>query len=519
MAKAILALGLSTEEKQQLQGYGDELQGKLIEESGDAAKFILSLNLDGDDLTRFYSYNSETRVALVETAEANIVQNILYHALSAKDIVDLLVFAPPILEVILEEPSTRLGQFIAFGFDDVEARSLFNFSENLRQNLLDTDDQALIKSLLSLDLKEDELAAILPGITKDVKAEVDTDDLPSVDLKNHDGDDVDEQMVVSASIAELLDLSTDNGNEHIVPELYELGAGAIDETLITIGELGNTLLTDVVLADALDTDRIFDLDELVENYFYQEISILFKEWIEVEDLSSSRAFSGREVTIEPGFIELGEYFTAGNRSLYVTAAGDISLTGSVVFSSTDGLDESMERELSLLASGQFLVEEGVTLQFEEGALNLGSSRSSEFINVSMQAGGDIAIATLENLVFENSDLRVPSGDNIHLSAFNELSINGLQFSDNVREIYMQAITIDLRNIYFPDGSSVYLQSQFGGIDGIYPTFPTGDPTDLFGNRQIGRVNFIENVGYDKTTIDTRAIFDQFRDRIQITPLQ
>ena len=38
--------GLSTEEKQQLQGYGDELQGKLIEESGDAAKFILSLNLD-----------------------------------------------------------------------------------------------------------------------------------------------------------------------------------------------------------------------------------------------------------------------------------------------------------------------------------------------------------------------------------------------------------------------------------------------------------------------------------------
>ena len=50
--------------------------------------------------------------------------------------------------------------------------------------------------------------SILPGITKDVKAEVDTDDLPSVDLKNHDGDDVDEQMIVSASIAELLDLST-----------------------------------------------------------------------------------------------------------------------------------------------------------------------------------------------------------------------------------------------------------------------------------------------------------------------
>jgi hypothetical protein len=137
----------------------------------------------------------------------------------------------------------------------------------------------------------------------------------------------------------------------------------------------------------------------------------------------------------------------------------------------------------------------------------------------MEAGGDLNIASLENLVFENSELRVGAGDSIHLSAFSELSVNGLQLSDNVREIYMQAITIDLRNIYFPNGSSVMLQSQFGGIDGIYPTFPTGDPKDLFGNREVGRVNFIENVGYDKTTIDTRATFDQFRDRIQISPLR
>jgi hypothetical protein len=77
---------------------------------------------------------------------------------------------------------------------------------------------------------------------------------------------------------------------------------------------------------------------------------------------------------------------------------------------------------------------------------------------------------------------------------------------------MQAITIDLRNIYFPGGSSVTLQSQFGGINGIYPTFGQDD-------RQVGRVNFIENVGYDKTTINNQAIFDQFQDRIRILPLQ
>ena len=101
MAKAILALGLSTEEKQRLQGYGDELQGKLVEESSDAAKFILEPSQLGrrvhPDLTRFYSYNSRNKQSRsfghsVETAEPNIVQKILYHALSAKDIVEMLVF-------------------------------------------------------------------------------------------------------------------------------------------------------------------------------------------------------------------------------------------------------------------------------------------------------------------------------------------------------------------------------------------------------------------------------------------
>jgi hypothetical protein len=322
----------------------------------------------------------------------------------------------------------------------------------------------------------------------------------------------------------LLDDSTENGNPNIVSTLYALGDGAIDDKLLEVGILGNRLLTDVVLQDALDADRIFDVDELVENYFYREIGFLFEEWIEIDSqkenapLRPGQAFAGRAVKIEAGIVELGDYFSAGNKELFITASGDLTITGDVIFSSTAGVEESMEQDLSLMSAGRFLVE-GSSIQFTEGSLSLGSKETSEFINVSMEAGGDINVGSLESLVFNNSELRVRAGDSIHLSAFNELSVNGLQFSANVREIYMQAITIDLRNIYFPSGSSVMLQSQFGGIDGIYPTFPTGDAANLFGNRQVGRVNFIENVGYDQTTINNRVIFDQFRDRIQILPLQ
>ena len=105
----------------------------------------------------------------------------------------------------------------------------------------------------------------------------------------------------------------------------------------------------------------------------------------------------------------------------------------------------------------------------------------------MEAGGDIHIASLESLVFHDSSLKVRAGDSIHLEAYYEISANGLQFSDQLKQVYMQAITIDLQNVFFPDGSMVHLQSQFGGIDGIYPTFPTGNPNNLLGNREFGRV--------------------------------
>ena len=131
----------------------------------------------------------------------------------------------------------------------------------------------------------------------------------------------------------------------------------------------------------------------------------------------------------------------------------------------------------------------------------------------MFAEGEIHARSLDNLVISNTSMRTSGSggaDFIHLMAANELAINNLRFSDQVRQITMDAMTINLWNLDFPDGSFVNLNSQYGGLDGRYPNF---------GSKLLGRVNFIENIRYNNNLIDSRSDFDQFGSSISIGTLK
>ena len=101
-------------------------------------------------------------------------------------------------------------------------------------------------------------------------------------------------------------------------------------------------------------------------------------------------------------------------------------------------------------------------------------------------------------------------DFVHLLAANELSIDNLRFSEQVRQIAMEAMTINLQNINFPNGTTVNLNSQYGGINGKYPNF---------GSKSYGRVNFINNVRYNSNLINSNSSFDQFGSSISIGTLK
>ena len=88
-------------------------------------------------------------------------------------------------------------------------------------------------------------------------------------------------------------------------------------------------------------------------------------------------------------------------------------------------------------------------------------------------------------------------------------INAQQLSFQTREIIMSAITINLADVTFPNGSTIMLNSAYGGLEGKYPNF---------GSSQYGRVNFINSVRYGESLIDGRSAFDATGGKITIGKL-
>jgi hypothetical protein len=154
------------------------------------------------------------------------------------------------------------------------------------------------------------------------------------------------------------------------------------------------------------------------------------------------------------------------------------------------------------------------MEFEGANLYLGSISKMELVNVDLESGGNLGVASLDELHIVSSDpTNTPNtftvgkntnpsdrGDNIQLFANERIVADGLRFEGRVDSIYMEARTVDLKNVTFPNGSEVNLASELGGVDGKYPTFGIND-------RTIGRVNFIDNVKYDIIPIANRDSFD------------
>ena len=484
-------------------GYGESTQLSLLQDTRFTADLLLGQSLQESEIQQFYGYSPLTRTEIVTGIEPENISPLLAHSLDGADITSLVAFNFQTQESFIGEPTTRLQTLLSFNLTQTEASTLFGYSSSMRQSLADTDDGPLVKTLLGFQQSESELAVTLASYL--------ADDEPVVEADPND-------------ISDLLIATRANGNEEIVPKLYELGDGKITPELLATGQLGNDLLTDISIDGSLDSSRFFNAADAVDNVFYSEVGLLVDTWVipGAQDRAAAlgtlgQIVAGNKVTLLPGALDLDQQYQAGQTEFFITAAAALALSGDVDFTAAQKAAQD-SLTLTLLTAQQFELAENSKISFTDGSLQLGSQDTTEFQNVSMEAGGDLTVSSLEDLLFQDVSLTVPAGDNIHLAAANELAVNGLQFSAQAKEIYMQATTIDLQNVFFPGGSTAHLQSRDGGIDGIYPTFPTGDPANLLGNRQVGRVNFIQNVGYDQTVINNRATFDQFKNQILITPL-
>ena len=168
--------------------------------------------------------------------------------------------------------------------------------------------------------------------------------------------------------------------------------------------------------------------------------------------------------------------------------------------------------------------ESVHINNHGADLGLGAYDKLELIDVDISTEGHLAVGSLDELKIlstrfdeevEFSDQNLESvlslnkfsaGDenekgNVYLYAHNRIAVNGLGFDEHVREIYMDAITVDLKNVKFPDSSRVILKSRNG-----YPTFGEKD-------RKVGHVNFIKNVYHGKDAVNASFFSNDASSRI------
>jgi hypothetical protein len=95
------------------------------------------------------------------------------------------------------------------------------------------------------------------------------------------------------------------------------------------------------------------------------------------------------------------------------------------------------------------------------------------VNVNMEAGGNLALASLDELHIstsggrEDSTFTVGNGgkspDNVYLYAHNLIQIDGLNFSGNIDDVYMEAVLINLRDVTFPANAEVMLRGGDGSL--------------------------------------------------------
>jgi hypothetical protein len=193
----------------------------------------------------------------------------------------------------------------------------------------------------------------------------------------------------------------------------------------------------------------------------------------------------------------------GYISYAVAASETLTLEGNLDFSSTSNVDE-----LLFISADTLSVVEGSTIDFNGRSLGFGSFDTIDIINVDLHAEEEISIRSLDSIVINNSDFatRGSGADFVHLMAAANIELNNLRFSEQVKQITMDAMTINLRNLNFPAGSTVNLNSSYGGLNGVYPNF---------GSSAVGRVNFIENVKYNSHLLNSRAAFDAYGQSITI----
>ena len=183
----------------------------------------------------------------------------------------------------------------------------------------------------------------------------------------------------------------------------------------------------------------------------------------------------------------------------------MSLRGEIVFD--DSTASEGETRVVLMSGGGIESDSGTTLSHALSDLVLTARDDVDLSGATLSAGRRLEILGQRDLSITDGQLE--ASESIRLQAAKNLNLNSVQFSQGLPSLYLQATTVNLRNLNFPSGSAVNINSLKGGLDGKYPNF---------GSQAFGRVNFIEKVKYGGNLMNDRPSFDLHGKNVTIGKL-
>ncbi len=301
---------------------------------------------------------------------------------------------------------------------------------------------------------------------------------------------------------EILDELRAKGNDSLLTELLDSSEGELTVDSLEQAYVGSQLLTDVSMTSGLDATRQFNADPLANPYYVDAASVwtLAKGELGLGD-AKYVTFPGRNVDLSSGSYDYGPYLGSGVDTIIISSASDFYASGEITF---DSPASQSETRVVLMSGGALKSSPETRIANVLSDLVLTSRDDLELISSKIAAGRRLQILGQSDVWVTGSHLE--ASESVRLQAAKDLNLDAVQFSQGLPSIYMQATTVNLRNLDFPGGSNVSLKSLKGAIDGKYPNF---------GTQSYGRVNFIENVKYGGNLMNDRPSFDQFGGNVTI----
>ena len=296
------------------------------------------------------------------------------------------------------------------------------------------------------------------------------------------------------------------GNLEIFEQIQKLSDGVWTDDWIRVAQVGNQLSQDYDLRKDLATLQALEGTEALTNPFFVEVSTLYDTLLldQIDGGSNPAVVGGSTLTLGAETYDLSALL-GDKSSLLLGASESLILGGQIIFNT----GSATAPRILAVSGGTIQVGADTSIQSVVGDLVLSARQDILLQNASLESAREVAVRSLRDL--QLNQVAIQASSLVRLKASGNLDVNGLQLSQSLPSLIMEATTIRLSNVDFPSATSVQLNSLKGPIDGSYPNFGTSIPL----SEQLGRVNFLQNVSSGRNSLIDRPSFDQFGSNITI----